>query len=427
MGPDKIPVVFVKTFVEYLIKPLYLIFEKSNITGVFPTIWKYSYVTPVPKKGDKGDVKNYRSIVKNSIFAKMFDALVESQLSCHLKRIITCRQHEFMSKRSTTSNLAIYSTYIADNLKTKCQVDSIYTDMRSAFDRVNHDILISKLQRVRVVGSALKWVKSFLKDRQLKVKIKNYESFEFEATSGVPQGSHCGPLLFIFMINDLINCIQHSELLLFADDFKLFKAIKSYEDRLLLQSDLDNVLKWANDNKFEFNVGKCAIISFYKFEFFKYSYFIDGNELPRVETIKDLGLFFDSTFTFEPHIQFVINKSLKKLGFIQRFSKHFSDPTVFLQLYKSLVNPQLTYASEIWSPANDGLSYSLEKVQNKFLRFYSYRIGKPMLQTEHDYTELLKISGLPTLASSRIYQDVLFVYKIINSLVDSVELLGSIN
>lgn len=427
LGPDKIPVKFIKSFGDYLIKPLYIIYNKSNKSGKIPALWKTSYVTPVPKKGDKQNVVNYRSIVKNSIFSKMFDSLVETQLSHYLRRTVNCRQHGFMPRRSTCSNLAIYSKYINNNLKLKNQIDSVYTDMRAAFDKVDHDILLQKLERIGVIGNMLKWVESFLKNRKLIVKVKNYESYEFVATTGVPQGSHCGPLLFIFMINDLINNIEHSEILLFADDFKLFKAIKSHDDYLMLQSDLNKVHIWAQNNGFEFNISKCVVITFYKLSYNKHTYFLDDKELVRVESVKDLGIYFDCSLSFEIHIKYIVNKALKKLGFIQRFSRNFRDPRVFLQLYKVLVKPILTYASEIWSPNTNILSYEIEKIQHRFLRAFSYRIGTPMLYNDHNYSDILQKANIPTLESSRKYQDVLFLYKIINSMVDSSELLGDTN
>lgn len=427
MGPDQVPVIFIKTFSVHLIEALYKIFNKSNNIGIFPKIWGTSFVTPIPKKGDKQNVVNYRSVVKTSIFGKLFDSLIEGQLSKYLRRTIVGEQHGFMPRRSTCSNLATYSTYIVGKLKNKQQVDSVYTDMKSAFDRVDHGILLFKLKNIGVIGTALEWIGSFLKNRRLVVKIKNYKSYEYEATSGVPQGSHCGPLLFLFMINDLFDCVEHSQALMFADDFKLFRTITCQEDQIKLQSDLNNVNEWAKNNGFEFNVGKCAVVSFYGSKFDKYPYFLDRQELVRVDSVKDLGVYFDSTYTFEVHIKYIINKAMKKLGFIQRFSRNFKDSSIFLQLYKTLVKPILTYASEIWSPRTKTLTYEIEKLQHKFLRIYAYRIGTPLPFNQHNYSEILRATKLPTLEDSRGYQDVLFVFKVINQLIDSSDLLDRLN
>lgn len=426
MGPDRIPVKFIKGFINQLVGPLYLIFEKSNQTGVFPSVWKKSYITPVPKKGDKQNIANYRSIIKNSIFGKLFDSLLEKHLSDYIRKIITDKQHGFMPKRSTVSNLAIYNNFVIKELKKRKQVDSIYTDMRAAFDRVDHDTLLKKLEGLGVVGNIRNGIKSFLKGRKLIVKIKNYESYEFTALSGVPQGSHCGPLLFLIMINDLVSVVKYSEVSLFADDFKIFRAIECRDDFFKLQSDLHNVCEWAETNKFEFNLSKCAVISFYKQQFNVFEYKMNNHVLSRVDNVKDLGVFFGCGLDFETHIQYIINKASRRLGFVKRYSRNFKDATVFLHLYKSLVKPILTYASEVWSPKTKQLKYEIEKIQNSFLRSYSYRIGMPMSAISHDYSIMLEKTKLPTLEASRDYQDLLFLYKIINSLVDSTELVGSI-
>ena len=427
MGPDKIPVKFIKAFSEHLIKPLFIIFNHSNFTGVFPTKWKTSFVTPVPKKGDKENVINYRSIVKTSIFGKMLESMNEARMPHFLKKHINKNQHGFMPKRSTTSNLAVYSNYINKNLKNKKQIDAIYTDMRAAFDKVDHEILINKFKKLGIVGSALKWIESFLIGRKLIVKIKNYVSYEYEPTFCVPQGSHCGPLLFIIMINDLANKIKYSEISLFADDFKVYKVINNLNDHIQLQWDLQQILSWAKENSLEFNYLKFAIITFSKSNCVKFSYSLDGNELARVESIKDLGIYFDTYFTFEEHIEYVTNKAFKKIGFIQRYSKNFKDPSIYLTLYKTLIKPTLTYASEIWSPLTKTLSYKIEKTQNRFLRSYSFRVGQPMAFNNHNYTDILKLANLPTLESVREYQDILFLYKVNNFLIDAPDLLGLLN
>lgn len=235
------------------------------------------------------------------------------------------------------------------------------------------------------------------------------------------------PLLFIFMINDLVNYIKFSKIIFFADDFKIYREIQTVEDCQKLQSDLNSAFNWSLDNGFEFNIKKCAIISFYKNKFIECKYTLGGGDLVRVSTVRDLGIYIDSTLSFVDHIEYIINKAYKKLGFIQRYSKQFKDPYTYLHLYKTIVKPTLTYASEIWSPKPDYLQYEIEKVQHRFLRSFSHRIGSPMLFNNHDYTEMLLKTNLPTLKSSRCYQDLLFLYKVINSLIDSPELIENIN
>ena len=120
------------------------------------------YVTTVPKKGDEQNVANYCSIVKNFIFGKMLDFINEARFSEYMRKYAVDSQHGFMPMRSTMSNLAVYSQFINKKLKNQKQVDAIYTDMRAAYDKDDHKILLKKLQKMGIVGNALKWVESFL-------------------------------------------------------------------------------------------------------------------------------------------------------------------------------------------------------------------------------------------------------------------------
>lgn len=118
------------------------------------------------------------------------------------------------------------------------QVDAMYTDFCKAFDKLDHGILIKKLIEAGIHGVLLRWLCSYIKNRSQAVTVNGNQSKFYETTSGVPQGSHLGPLLFVIYINDIIICFKHSEFLIYADDLKFFKMINSIDDCLHLQADL---------------------------------------------------------------------------------------------------------------------------------------------------------------------------------------------
>ena len=118
------------------------------------------------------------------------------------------------------------------------QVDTIYIDFEKAFDKVCHTFLIHKLQALNIEDSWISWVFSYLSDRQFYVKIKQFFSTPKLMTSRVPQGSDIGPLLFLLFINDLPQCILHSQLLMLAEDCKLAYALDKVSDVVDLQSDM---------------------------------------------------------------------------------------------------------------------------------------------------------------------------------------------
>ena len=138
-------------------------------------------------------------------------------------------------------------------------------------------------------------------------------------TSGVPQGSILGPTLFIMYINDVLSSIQYSELLLFADDAKLFRKISSIDDCLLLQHDINNFYSWCNTWCMQLNIEKCFTMNFslkrkYNIEF---DYSINNNNLDHVNEIKDLGVYFKPNLNFSFHISKIVPKSYQMLGFMK--------------------------------------------------------------------------------------------------------------
>jgi histidinol phosphatase-like enzyme len=276
-GPDGIPAQFLVPCDFGLCKPIHHLFNLSTDSGVVPALWKNSYLIPIHKSGDRGLITNYRGISIQPTLAKLLDRLMSNQLRTAYKQVIDSFQHGFRQGRSTSTNLLIYQNYIVEALENGYQVDSIYEDFSKAFDRVNHNILIHKLRLMNFDGMFVNWLESFISDRSQLVKIGKCLSNPIEVKSGVPQGSHCGPLLFDLFINDIILCVQFSKLLLFVDDLKIFKKISSIQDCFLLQRDLNSINDWGACNDIKVNIAKCNKISFFRTEDpFLFDYKIDN-------------------------------------------------------------------------------------------------------------------------------------------------------
>ena len=156
-------------------------------------------------------------------------------------------------------------------------------------------------------GGLLLWLSSYLSNRQHTVKIDGITSNAFTTTSGIPQGSHLGPLLFILFINDISDVITSAEFLIYAGDLKLFHHIDSNYDRYLLQIDLDNVVEWSNCNRLYLNNNKSKIITFSRGCVYScaINYSIEGTILEKVDSIRDLGIIYQYNFHFDFFILFI--------------------------------------------------------------------------------------------------------------------------
>ena len=156
------------------------------------------------------------------------------------------------------SNLLVYQDHLLNAFENKFQVDSVYTDFSKAFDRVDHKLLLAKLKAYGMGEGALKWLCSFLSGRTQYVRINNHISNAISALSGVPQGSHLGPLLFLLFVNDIYLFIKNSHFLMFADDLKLYSKITSLQDCEKLQADVNALFEWSLLNRLNLNIGKCC-------------------------------------------------------------------------------------------------------------------------------------------------------------------------
>jgi len=222
-----------------------LIFNLSLSQCRFPSIWKESFIIPLFKKGNKSDISNYRGIAKLSSIPKLFEKIITCQLQHHCRSIISPCQHGFTRCRSTSTNLLEFTSLITRGFLTHHQTDVIYTDFSKAFDSVNHRILIYKLSLLGFPPNLLEWILSYLSNRTQMVCFNNKISKIINVTSGVPQGSHLGPLLFGLMINELPYVIKSSTVLMYADDVKLCLSMclpNSYND---LQLDLYYLYTWC--------------------------------------------------------------------------------------------------------------------------------------------------------------------------------------
>ena len=236
-------------------------------------------------------------------------------------------------------------------------------------------------------------------------------------TSGVPQGSVLGPILFLIFINDLPLEII-SPLSLFADDSKVFSRIVADKNKkkgqaengnVLLQKDLNSIASWAKKWKMEFNVDKCKIMHLGN-QNIKHTYTMDGSNLTTTNEEKDLGVLIDDKLGFDKHIRSIVKKANRMLGLI-KIGFSCLDKEIFMNLYPVLVRPLLEYCVQVWSPYKRKYINLLEGVQRRATKLV------PELR-ELQYEERLKKLGLTTLEERRVRGDMIETYKIITGKED---------
>ena len=317
VGPDNIHIKIIKEGRNNLATALYYIFRRSIHYKEIPEDWKLANVTPIHKKGNKSNVNNYRPVSLTSIVCKILERIIKCHLVKYIEEnsLLYNTQHGFRSNKSCLTNLLEYIEYVTGELDTGNSVDVVYLDFSKAFDKVSHDKLIAKLSSFGIGGDVISWIREWLTGRKERVVLNGHKSTWVDVLSGVPQGSVLGPILFILYINDIDTGIS-SKLFKFADDCKIVRSIKTTEDNIQLQHDLDLLEGWADKWNMKFNVQKCSQLTFGNKEHFSYS--LDNNWLVDNNSEKDLGVIIDSKLKFHEQCISARNRANRALGFINK-------------------------------------------------------------------------------------------------------------
>ncbi len=413
-GPDGIPSMLLKNCAKELSEPLSIFFQKSIDEGVMPPIFKSAAVVPIHKGGDKNLPSNYRPISLTPIITKVFERIVRKAMVAYLEDndLMNSTQHGFRKGRSCISALIDVYDYIMQSLgdsEVHC-VDMIYLDFAKAFDKVDHHILLRKLKSLGITGSLGIWLSDFLSSRSQFVQIPGGVSDTGPVSSGVPQGTVLGPVLFLILISDINSDIKHCKISSFADDTRLYSAISNPYDCDKLQVDLNSVYKWAERNNMQFNSDKFKYLCFHtKQSMNTENVYISPTHsiINPSNSVKDLGVLMSSNSSFEIQIDKAVKTCSQLVGWILRtFSTR--DRITMLTLFKSLVLPRIEYGSQLWSPYLLCQINSVERVQRLYTKY---------IENMYDlsYEDRLKSLNLYSLQRRRDRYMIIYIWKIIEN------------
>lgn len=246
--------------------------------------------------------------------------------------------------------------------------DCIFLDFWKAFDLVPHEFILHKMKSLKIDGKVLGWLADYLSGRTQAVLINGKSSDFISVTSGVPQGSVLGPLLFLIFINDIVVDV-FSSIRLYADDCIIYRAVSSFNDCITLQADLDRIANWCSTWGMDLNVNKCHFVRVTKKRNpITNMYQINDIPINMSLQVKYLGVYFSHDLSWRFHIEYMTAKANRMLGFIKRNFKN-SPQEVKNTLYLTNIRPILEYASEVWDPHQQYLINNIELIQNRAARF----------------------------------------------------------
>lgn len=404
VGPDSLNAFFLKKLSSVLAAPLSTIFEVSYRSSQLPKLWKQAIVVPVFKKKNPFSVENYRPISLCCVPCKIMETIINERMIQHFttNKLLSNAQFGFSKRKSCASQLIFCKNVWSKSIDTQKPIDVIYIDFAKAFDSVVHSKLLLKLRsNFGIDNFLLKWIEDFLSCRQQMVKINNSFSNILPVISGVPQGSVLGPFLFNAYINDIVECIDNSTVVLFADDVKLF----NHESKQL-QADLLNMQNWCEKWQVKISFEKCTVLHLGK-KNTRRSYFIDGNLLKTDSNPKDLGVIMDENLASSAHCKYIFRKCSQVSSLI---CKTFLSGNIDLMLkaYKIYVLPLLDYCSQIYNPHKVSDINLLERVQRKFTKTV-------LKNSSLSYNERINELGLDRLELRRIHTDLHFAYRILHN------------
>ena len=373
---NDIPSRLYKHIAVILAAPLSHIINYSVRQQTVPQVWKIAQVSPLPKSNNVV-LSNLRPISLLPIMGKIMERIILHKMKSVIINQIDMNQYAYRPLMSSTCALIDITDYIAKNLDSRdCScVALIAIDFSKAFDLIDHGILLSKMLKMcnsdnkntNLPIDFIAWVKSYLSNRKQTVMVQGVSSSQSSVSSGVPQGSILGPLLFNLFVSDLCASCDNVKMVKFADDTTILVPINKNSvdiDLLKVKIEINNLLQWSTANKMTVNKDKSHIL--YCRRPSPNLCIIPSNisDVSTVSYLKLLGVTFHEHLSFKPHFDAVIKKASQRLYFLRILKKDLSKSELW-NVYYTLIRSLLEYAAPIFLSLPQHIVSSLDKLQRR--------------------------------------------------------------
>ena len=359
-GNDGISVQLLKVIAPGIVKPLTALLNQSLKTGIFPNNLKLAKIIPLHKKESRELMDNYRPVSLLNALSKIFERAVYNQLYKYFKNnnYFYKNQYGFREEHSTELAANELIDRVLEDLDKKRNPIVVFMDLSKAFDTLDHSILLKKLEYYGVKGTELSWFKNYISNRKQYVEIAGHQSSLANITTGVPQGSILGPLLFLIYMNDIPFSSKYFEFILFADDTSLKSYMNIHVPTFSKQNlsntinkELENVHNWLAVNKLSLNVKKTKFMVFHtrqhNIQLHIPELKIGNKTIDRVENFDFLGLTLNDKMCWKPHVNKIASKISKYVGILNRL-KRYVPSHILKMIYNSIVQSNLNYCILAW-------------------------------------------------------------------------------